>query len=504
MAAKFVVFERVSHRYDSMPKPLMQSMSLSFSAGWTGVVGANGAGKTTLLKLATGLLEPVEGRIQLPGIACYCAQRTDDAPAQFGSLIGATDRLACEVKGRLGIEGDWADRWESLSHGERKRAQIAVMLWRQPAVLALDEPTNHIDTEARAMLVAALRDYRGIGLLVSHDRDLLDLLCRQCLFLDPPDAVLRPGDYSAGRRKAKREEDCARTRKEVAKRHVARLRIEAQRRLSKARAAENMRSKKGLDPRDHDRRARIDRARLTGADGSAARLAGRMQSRLERARQTEESIKIRKQYDLGIWIGGERCKRDTLLRLPSGSVALGRDRELHFPELVMLPSDRIALTGANGAGKSTLVRHILEVIDLPAERLTYLPQEIDVGSSRRILAEARRQPREILGSIMTVISRLGSRPARLLESVEPSPGELRKLLLALGIARQPHLIVMDEPTNHLDLPSIECLERALEDCPCALLLVSHDERFLRRLTVRRWHIAPLTASPPGHMLLRVL
>jgi ATPase subunit of ABC transporter with duplicated ATPase domains len=89
---------------------------------------------------------------------------------------------------------------------------------------------------------------------------------------------------------------------------------------------------------------------------------------------------------------------------------------------------------------------------------------------------------------MTVISGLGSRPERLLESHEPSPGETRKLLLAMGVVRQPYLIIMDEPTNHLDLPSIELLEQALSECPCALLLVSHDKRFLEATTYRRWEI----------------
>ncbi len=100
----------------------------------------------------------------------------------------------------------------------------------------------------------------------------------------------------------------------------------------------------------------------------------------------------------------------------------------------------------------------------------------------------RDLPRSELGHIMSVISGLGSRPERLLESLEPSPGETRKLLLALGVIRRPYLIIMDEPTNHLDLPSIELLERALANCPCGLLLVSHDRRFLRNTTARRWDI----------------
>lgn len=465
MTAKFVSFENVSFSYESMSGPLVEGLDASFPEGWSGIVGSNGAGKTTVLKLACGLLEPGEGRVRRPGSAVYCAQRTDDVPDGLGPLVEAGDPAASLVKARLGVEPDWAPRWGSLSHGERKRAQIAVALWRQPDVLALDEPTNHIDADASAMLVSALRDYRGIGLLVSHDRDLLDTLCRRCLFLDPPEAVMRPGGYSSGRREALREEASAQNRKELAKKEAARLKREAQRRMSRAREAGREFSKKNLAPRDHDGRARIDLARLTGADGRSGKLAGRMQSRFEQAGRAAEAIKVRKRYELGIWFDGERCRRDTLFRLPEGRLPLGGGRELRHPELVMRPGDRVALTGANGTGKSTLVRRILGAAGLPAGRLTYMPQEIDLGSSREILAEVRRQPSEILGQTMTVVSRLGSRPAGLLASVEPSPGELRKLLLALGIALKPHLIVLDEPTNHLDLPSIECLEEALADCP---------------------------------------
>ena len=82
---------------------------------------------------------------------------------------------------------------------------------------------------------------------------------------------------------------------------------------------------------------------------------------------------------------------------------------------------------------------------------------------------------------MYVESGRAMRPYRLLDSLEPSPGVIRKILIATGIAKVPHLIVMDELTNHLDLPSIECLEQALADCPCGLFLVSHDLRFLDAL-----------------------
>ncbi len=500
MGKELLSFERVTFRYESMAEPLWTGLDASFAAGWTGVVGANGAGKTTVLKLAAGLLEPTGGWVRRPGAALYCDQRTDDVPPGLRALVDAADRPASELKGKLAIGRDWTDRWASLSQGERKRAQVAVALWRQPDILALDEPTNHIDAEARSLLAAALRGFRGIGLLVSHDRDLLDTLCGRCLFLDPPDATMRPGGYSAGRREALREEETARERKRQAGRNVERLESEARRRMSLARQADRKRSKRGLAPGDHDGKARIDLARVTGADGRAGRDAGRMQSRVERARRDADGIRVRKRYELGIWMDGERSRRDALLRWPAGRIDLGPTGELVYPDLAIGPGDRIALTGANGCGKTTFVRRIVETIDLPPGRLAYLPQEIGREESRAVLSEARRLSPETLGRLMTIVSRLGSRPAGLLESDEPSPGETRKLLLGLGIARRPHLVVMDEPTNHLDLPSIECLEAALEGCPCALLLVSHDERFLGRLTGQRWRIAP---DADGRMRLRV-
>jgi ATPase subunit of ABC transporter with duplicated ATPase domains len=87
---------------------------------------------------------------------------------------------------------------------------------------------------------------------------------------------------------------------------------------------------------------------------------------------------------------------------------------------------------------------------------------------------------------MTIVSRLGSKPGRLLDSRVPSPGETRKLLLGLGMLNAPQVIVMDEPTNHLDIVSIEALQKALSDCPCALLLVSHDAALVEALDMQRW------------------
>ena len=159
----------------------------------------------------------------------------------------------------------------------------------------------------------------------------------------------------------------------------------------------------------------------------------------------------------------------------------------------------VCLIGPSGGGKSTLLRALHAFLRVPSERLIDVPQEIDAAESQRILQDVAALPREARGRVMTSVSRLGSRPGRLLESAQPSPGEVRKILLALGVDRGPHLILMDEPTNHMDLPSIACLEEALAECPCALLLVSHDVRFLGRLVEWHWRLEAVPNDPVAQL-----
>lgn len=483
-----VLFEQVDFVYETSSQPIVAGLTAHFPYGWTGVAGANGTGKTTILRLATGELKPRKGQVTIARPALYCAQRTDTPPAKFGALLDATDGDAGAVRGRLGVEQDWLARWCTLSHGERKRAQIATALWLRPAVLAVDEPTNHIDLDARRMLAAALQTFDGVGLLVSHDREFLDTLCGQCLFMEPGVAVLRPGKFSEACEQVKIEEEARRRERKAAKAAHAKLKHEAATRREEATNANRLRSKRGLNLKDHDARAKKNLARITGKDGAAGRRLNQLEGRVAQAEEQVAHTRVKKVHRLGIWIPGTQSQRDCLFRLPAGTLPLGAARQLAYPDLIMYPTGRIALTGANGSGKSTLIQRIMTHLNVEEDRVTYLPQEIDLTATRAIMERLRRLPKDKLARAMTVVSRLNSRPERLLQTDEPSPGEIRKALLALGVAGEPHLIVMDEPTNHLDIPSIECLEQALGDCPCGLLLVSHDERFLQKLSRERWHI----------------
>ncbi len=503
MTNLFLNFNHITFAYETATAVLFQDISLHAATGWTGVIGPNGSGKTTLMKLATGLLQPIKGQINVPERAIYCAQRTDEIPSQLDDLVSSATKFSHLIKSQLGIYDDWVNRWNTLSHGERKRAQIAVALWLEPDVLAIDEPTNHVDAQAREIISQALHSFKGIGLLVSHDRELLDSLCYQCIFIDPPEVILRPGGYSQAIKAIEEEGQSVKKQYLLKKNTLKKLQREVTRRKTVAMQSQKRLSKKGLAKKDHDARAKKDQARLSGKDAVAGKLQKQLSGRLSQAAEKFESIKLKKEHTLGIWLSVCVSKIYFLLQLAAFSLSLGVNKRLYYPELLIKPKDRIGITGDNGAGKSTLIRHILTKINAPQENITYIPQEIPLERSQEILNQALKLSHEKLGYLMTIVSRLGSQPQRLLESTEPSPGEFRKLLLALGMTYEPHIIIMDEPTNHLDLPSIECLEEALADCPCSLVLVSHDRYFLNKLTEQRWEFVK-DDDVEGKYILQIL
>lgn len=187
------------------------------------------------------------------------------------------------VASRLGVGEAWQWNWERLSHGERKRAQIAAALYKNPPVLVLDEPTNHLDYVSKALLVESLQRYRGIGILISHDRELLDGLCRHTLFLGRGSPDMRHSAYSVAKRE--REKEIAYQR-ELHERHgktVKKLKRQVQAQRQKADRSDARVSKRHVDPKDVDTKKKLELAVFTGKDATDGKILERYKSRLAQA-----------------------------------------------------------------------------------------------------------------------------------------------------------------------------------------------------------------------------
>lgn len=503
MSKHSLQFHRVTFYYETSSEPILDEVSTQIAPGWTGIIGGNGAGKTTFLRLACGLLQPTEGSVVIPQNRIYCDQRTNERPPELARFLQSSEAYACKLRGQLDLQADWSSRWDTLSHGERKRAQIAIALWQNPQILALDEPTNHIDLPTRQLLIQSLTQFQGIGLLVGHDQEMLDQLCRLTLFIDTCKVTQYPGGYTQAIKLKNAEYQRALRDRSKARHQLTRLQGERTRRQGEAGQADRKRSKRGLSRKDSDGRAKRDLARVSGKDGQAGRQLSQLDGRYKRLREQLNNTFVKKKTSSQMTLQGEYAQRDRLLRIEPGFLNLGHERKLHFPELVMTPTDRIGIIGQNGAGKSTLIRHLIEHITISENRLVYIPQEIDTDLAYETLSQVKQKPKTKRGELFSYVACLGSDARRLLETERPSPGELRKLKLALGMTETPTLIVMDEPTNHLDLLSIEALEKALSACHCALLLVSHNLHFLKSLVTTVWQLTS-SATHPDSVELRIL
>ncbi|WP_218961872.1 ATP-binding cassette domain-containing protein [Actinomyces ruminis] len=270
----------IHYTYPGAASPALAGITVTFPVGWTGVVGDNGCGKTTLARIACGRLVPDAGALFPQSqrlVTHYCAQDATTPPSTLTDFACAYDEVAMRLRRDLGIDDDWAWRYDTLSGGQRKLVQIACALWEQPDVLAVDEPTNHADAAARAAIRTALARFSGVGILISHDRALLDALCAQCLFMAPGTAVMRPGGYTQAAAQAELERDTALQRREAAKREQRRLARETQRRREEASRTASRRSGRDIAKHDNDARFRIRLAVVSGQDGKTGRLASRME-----------------------------------------------------------------------------------------------------------------------------------------------------------------------------------------------------------------------------------
>lgn len=490
MSVSNLKFIDVSFSYTISSDPICTALNIHFSQGWTGIVGSNGAGKSTIAKIAAGLLAPTTGTVIANGCPTryYCEQSTAQLPDDAEDFLTNDEPFAGKLRSILEVECDWFLRWNTLSHGERKRIQIGCALARESDVLILDEPVNHIDAHTKKIILSALSLYRGIGIIISHQREFLDTLCKACLFLNNGNALLRKGAYSEGLAQQKTDDENREKKYEDAleKYHDMKNRAVAlkQRECGK----ESRLSKRNIAKHDHDAKSRIDGARLTGKDRNGLRKATTFERRAQEAGSEAAELRFRQRRIEGILFQGEQSQRKIIARLSAQSIPLGSEKNLIIPELEIAPSDRIAITGRNGCGKSTLISKLIPALLIDSEEKVYIPQEIDDSAWSAAQLKLRLLSSKDVGIVYDAVYRLGSEPQRLRHSTSPSPGEKRKILLSIGLLSKPALIIMDEPTNHLDLPSIHCMEEALRQFTGALIIVSHDQSFISATTEKDWEI----------------
>lgn len=466
---------------------VLVDVDVHIGPGWTGVVGANGSGKTTLMRLVTGELEPSVGSVSIdPADASFvlCEQTVDEPSPEIEILATSWTGPDASLRKRLGLDVDQIQRWPSLSPGERKRWQIAAALSRRPGVLMLDEPTNHLDTDGLGLLIAELQRFDGVGLLVSHDRHLLEDLTVRTLRVDRGRVSLWNSSYETARAGWLAVESEKQVEHERLKREAKRAEVllAEQRRVNERKRAafkkrNNTRSFKDIDARSA---ARGNQHRE--GDKAAGKALATSAGKRDRAVDAVAAVEVAKELGGKVFVGFSPSPK-RVVASHSGPLVAGDHLVREHVEMTVERSDRWWVKGANGAGKTTLLKSLVGSVTMPEEKVLHLEQELTAAQGRDLMRQVRSLSHADLGKVLSVVAALGVDPEVLLASDQPSPGELRKVAMALGLGRQAWLVVLDEPTNHLDIPSLERLEAALETYPGALVVATHDELFASRLNL---------------------
>jgi len=500
---------------------VLDRISTDLGPGRYGLVGSNGAGKSTLLRLVAGVLAPTSGHVATPGRLAYLPQDplagTERTVADVLGVstaltalraieAGSTEIADYDAVGddwdveerstamlhRLGLEQLEVDRTiDGLSGGELVMLSLGARLLTRPDVLLLDEPTNNLDRRARERLMDVVDAYAGLLLVASHDRELLSHVDR---IGEVRDGAVR---WFAGAFDA--YEEAVTAEQEAAEREVrdAASDLRKQRReLVDAEVKLARRKRYGQKMSDTKREPKIVMGnRKRAAEVSAARLRGQHQDDVDGARSRLESAEAKVRDD-----------REIRLELPGTVVPAGRIvltmehvRLAHVDRVVDLDlrgPERIALVGPNGAGKTTLLRTAVgrlapvegEVrLRVPAR---YLPQRLDLLDPALSVVDNLRvaAPSMSETGLRSALARLLFRARRADQLVGTlSGGELLRATLACVLHTEPapQLLVLDEPTNNLDLVSTRHLVEALESFGGALIVVSHDGRFLDDLQMDR-------------------
>jgi len=499
---------------------LLDDLSFRVAPGdRVGLVGRNGAGKTTLTKVLAGHAEPAAGSVSRSGEIGYLPQdprgvdlselgrdrilsargldsvlrnmrqaeeamasadqtHQDKAMARYGRLEGeftsrggyAAESEAASIASSLGLaDRVLAQPLGTLSGGQRRRIELARILFSGAGTLLLDEPTNHLDADSVLWLRDYLRSYPGGLLVISHDVELIETVVNRVFHLDANRAELDIYNMDWRRYLQQRENDERRRHRERANTEKKAQTLLAQ--------ADKMRAKA---------------TKATAAQGMIRR-AERMLSGLESERAQDKVAKLR--FPTPAACGKTPLTAEGLSR-SFGSLEIFTDVDLAIDR-----GSKVVVLGLNGAGKTTLLR-LLAGLDPPDTgrvrpghglKLGYYAQEHETLDTARSVLENMKtaapdldetETRKVLGSFLFTGDDV-AKPAGVL-----SGGEKTRLALAMLVVSAANVLLLDEPTNNLDPASREEVLGALRSYRGAVVLVSHDEGAVDALEPERVLLLP--------------